>query len=264
MGTPLSRRDFIKTTAIAGVAVSIGFIAPGAEPTLADGGSALSPDWIGPDGKPIHRLDAIAKVTGQKTFARDFRAADMPGWPKQQSHAFLIHATKADRIFEGLDLSVLGGDLQPDRLIVAEDLERDGVKMPAPEAYGEVILVAKGHTPPMLGHPVALLIYKDFARYDAAKRRVRFNDKVVRYGAETGPKVPAHYGAARYVRVQGETPDPEGRYLPHLDAAIFGKFDGDRMVWPAGDPNGAPAAKGMAAAADIEREIAAPARERWC
>src|ERR1700678_858222 len=158
MRTPLSRRDFIKTTAIAGVAVTIGFIAPDTNAVTANGGSALPPDWIGPDGKPKYRLDAIAKVTGQKTFARDFRAADMPGWPNEQSHAFLIHATKADRTFEGIDLSVLGSDLQPDRLVLAEDLERDGVKMPAPEAYGDVILVAKGHTPPMLGHPVALLI----------------------------------------------------------------------------------------------------------
>jgi CO/xanthine dehydrogenase Mo-binding subunit len=259
MRTPLSRRDFIKTTAIAGVAVTIGFIAPDTNAVTANGGSALPPDWIGPDGKPKYRLDAIAKVTGQKTFARDFRAADMPGWPNEQSHAFLIHATKADRTFEGIDLSVLGGDLQPDRLVLAEDLERDGLSMPQPYSYGEVIFVAKGRTPPMLGHPVALLIYKDFARYDAAKRRIRFNDRVVRYGAETGPQLPPHYGVARYVRLQAETPDPEGRYAPQLDATIFGSFDGDRIVWPPGNPNGAPPAKGIAAADDIEREIAAPA-----
>jgi CO/xanthine dehydrogenase Mo-binding subunit len=258
MGTPLSRRDFIKTTAVAGVAIRIGFIAPDADAITIDGGSALTRDWIGPDGKLKYRLDAIGKVTGQKTFARDYRAADMVGWPKQQSHALLIHATKADRTFEGIDLSMLGSDLQPDRIVLAEDLERDSVALPDPGSYGEVILVAKGRTPPMLGHPVALLVYKDFARYDAAKRRLRFNEDVVRYGAHTGPKVPPHYGVARYVRLQSETPDPEGRYAPQLDSTIFGKFDGDTMLWPAGDAKGTPPAQGMAAAADIAREIAAP------
>jgi CO/xanthine dehydrogenase Mo-binding subunit len=151
---------------------------------------------------------------------------------------------------------MLGADLQPDRLVLAEHLERDGVTMPDAASYGEVILVAKGRTPPMLGHPVALLIYRDFDRYDAAKRRLQFNADVVRYGAHTGSSVPPHYGAARYVRIQGDTPDPEGRYVPKLDASIFGKFEGDAMVWPAGDANGTPPARGMAAAAEIDRDIA--------
>jgi hypothetical protein len=30
-------------------------------------------DWLKPSGKPKYRLDAIAKVTGEKTFARDYR-----------------------------------------------------------------------------------------------------------------------------------------------------------------------------------------------
>ena len=256
MGFPLSRREFIKTTVVSGVAIRIGFVSPRSEAAVVGNENALAAGWVGPDGKPKYRLDAIAKVTGEKVFTRDFRAGDMPGWPTQQSHAFLIHATKADRTFEGVDLSALGSDLQPDRIVLAEDLARDGVVMPDAASYGEVILVAKGHTPPMIGHPVALLIYKDFARYDAAKRRVRFNGDVVQYGAHTGPKVPPHYGVARYVRVQSEQPDPEGRYAPQLDAAVFGKFDGDTMVWPAGDASGNLAAKGMAAATDIAREIA--------
>ena len=40
------------------------------------------------------------------TTVSDFRARDLPGWPSEQSHAFLIHATQADRTFEGIDLSV--------------------------------------------------------------------------------------------------------------------------------------------------------------
>jgi CO/xanthine dehydrogenase Mo-binding subunit len=139
---------------------------------------------VGASAVPV---DAIAKVTGQKTFSLDFRARDLPGWPATQSHAFLIHATQADRRFEGIDLASLGSDLQPDRLVLAADLARDGLQVPHPDFYGDVFLVPQGETPRLLGQPVALLIYKDFARYDAAKRKIRFDTSVVRYGAVTGP-----------------------------------------------------------------------------
>mgnify|MGYP003609509365 CR=1 FL=1 len=80
------------------------------------------------DGKARYRWDAIRKVTGDKVFARDFRARDLPGWPKNQAHAFFVKATRAIQIFEGMDLTILGPDLQPDRLLLHEDLERDGVE----------------------------------------------------------------------------------------------------------------------------------------
>ena len=57
---------------------------------------------------------------------------------------------------EGIDLSVLGNDLQPDRLVTAEDLQRDRVAPHRPTFYGDVFLVPKGETPRLLGQPVAL------------------------------------------------------------------------------------------------------------
>ena len=38
-----------------------------------------APDWSGGPGKARFRIDGLAKVTGQKIYARDFRAVDMPG-----------------------------------------------------------------------------------------------------------------------------------------------------------------------------------------
>ena len=275
-----SRRSFVKGGIAAGIAINISFIGSGADAaTLVDSLSQPSPSWLDQNGRPRFRLDAMAKVTGQKIFSRDFRATDMLGWPKEQSHAFLIHAKRADsRTFEGIDLSGLASDLQPDRLVLAEDLARDGIKVPAEGFYGDIFLVSKGQTPQLLGQPVALLIYHDFARYDAAKRKLHFDQNVVRYGAETGPKPPPPYGAVRYVRIEGKTPDGDDVYSPFLDAVIFGTFSGDDPVWPTTiDVAEAmtvdatlkktvravanqwfsrdPAAKGMAAAALIEHEI---------
>jgi CO/xanthine dehydrogenase Mo-binding subunit len=253
---PISRRTFLRTSLVAGVSIQVGWMAPCTTAASSDRNPPL-PEWIDSSGRPRYRVDAIAKVTGQKTFSRDFRARDIPGWPAAQSHAFLIHATRADRRFEGVDLSALRPHLQPDRLVLAADLARDRLQVPHPDFYGDVFLVPYGETPRLLGQPVALLIYRDFARYDAAKRKIRFDTSVVRYGVETGPRPPPHYGAARYVRVEGSHPDERDRYSALEDTVIFGRFDGDEVLWPAADGRSAGAPKGMAMAAMIEREIAA-------
>ena len=254
--TQISRRGVLKAGIAAGVAIKVSFQPPRAEARLIETPPLPGADWLNAAGKPRYRLDAIAKVTGEKTFARDYRARDLEGWPKEQSHAFLLHATKADRIFEGIDLGKLGEDLRPDRLVLQEDLVADGIAIPVPGFYGDVFLVPKGETPRLLGQPVALLIYRDFARYDAAKRLLRFDDTVVRYGAKAPYSHPAHYGAARYVRIDGGDPSAEDRYSPLKDAVIYGGFSGDDPAWPpAGD--GDAMGRGMQAAAEIEREIAA-------
>ncbi|MDH6232171.1 CO/xanthine dehydrogenase Mo-binding subunit [Mesorhizobium soli] len=254
MNARFSRRDFLKASIAAGVAIKVSFLLPSARAQLIETPPLPGPDWLNADGKPRYRLDAIAKVTGQKTFSRDYRASDLPGWPKEQSHAFLIHATKADQVFEGIDLSILGDDLKPDRVLLHEDLVADGIVIPVLGFYGDVFLVPKGQTARLLGQPVALLIYRDFARFDAAKRLVRFNDSVVRYGEKAPYSHPANYGAARYVRIGGSDPSAEDLYSPLKDAVIYGGFSGNEPTWPAAG-EGDPVARGMAAADEIKKEI---------
>ncbi|WP_421872554.1 xanthine dehydrogenase family protein molybdopterin-binding subunit [Nitratireductor rhodophyticola] len=250
----MNRRNFLRSGVAAGIAINVSFLSRPAQARLVETAPRPGPDWLDTTGQPRYRLDAIAKVTGEKTFSRDYRAQNLEGWPREQSHAFMIHATKADRRFEGIDLAVLGDDLQPDRLVLHEDLVDDGIAVPSPDFFGDVFLVPKGQTPRLLGQPVAILIYHDFARFDAAKRTVRFNDSVVLYGDQTPYNSPAPYGAARYVRVGGDTPMAEDRYAPLKDAVIYGSFSGETVKWPAvGDKDAS--ARGMAAAAGIERRI---------
>lgn len=241
MSINISRRNFIKLGTVFGISVMIGRL-PDAHALETYSGPSPT-DWMSPDGAVRYRWDAVRKVTGQKDFARDFRARDLPGWPREQAHAFFIKATQADRSFENVDLSILGPELQPDRLVLHEDLANDGVTMPQPEGlaaefYGKNFLVPKGQTPPMLGHPVALLVYHDFDRFEAAKRKLRFAKNVVKYGAVTGPNTPPNYGAARYVRIGGDTPTASSVYSPMQDAVIWGAFDGDKAVWPPESPTG--------------------------
>ena len=84
----LTRREFIKKTVIGGVAV---YMVPLASKP------AQSNHYIYPDDAPgwsdnqtiNYRLDAISKVTGQKLYARDFRANDFQDWPKDQWHGYV-------------------------------------------------------------------------------------------------------------------------------------------------------------------------------
>lgn len=255
MKTNLSRRSFLKA-GVAGVAIKVSLLPSATQAELIQAPPHPGGDWLPAGGKPKYRLDAIAKVTGGKTFSRDYRARDLEGWPKEQAHAFTLKATRVDRVFDGIDLGLLGDDLKPDRLVLHEDLVTDGVAIPVPGFYGDVFFVPKGQTARLLGQPVAMLIYHDFARYDAARRRLRFSDKVVRYGPEGPSTTPGPYGAARYVRIDGGSPDAEDRYSALKETTIRAGFKGEEPQWPApGD--GDPMARGMAAAAEIEREIAA-------
>lgn len=258
----LSRRGFLKSGVVAGVAVRVGLFAGAARADLLTTGRDGLPAWADADGRPRFRMDAVAKVTGDKSFARDFRARDIPGWPDEQSHAFLLYAGRTDRAFEGLDLSRLHADLQPDRVVLAEDLARDGLSPPGgadglpPGFYGDVFLVPKGEAPRLLGQPVALLLYRDFARCDAARRRLRFDTATVRFGAEASPTTPPSYLAARFVRIGGAKPEDPDVYAPLDGAVVHGSFVGDDVVWPAADAGGDAVAKAMWAAGEIEREIA--------
>lgn len=231
--TGLSRRGFLKAGA-AGVAIKISLLSSATQAELIETPPRRGADWLAPGGKPKYRLDAIAKVTGGKTFTRDYRARDLEGWPKEQAHAFMLNATRVDRVFDGVDLGLLGDELKPDRLVLHKDLVADGVAMPAPWPgfYGDVFFVPKGQTARLLGQPVAMLIYHDFARYDAAKRKLRFNDKVVRYGAKGPSTTPGPYGAARYVRIDGGSPDAEDRYSALKDTTIRTGFKGNEPQWP--------------------------------
>ncbi len=217
----LSRRQLLELGALFGISVSI---VPA--PALAK----LEAGALSSSGA-TRRFDALAKVTGAKTFTRDYRARDL-GWPDLQAHAFLLCSDRADRRFAGVELSVLGKELAPDRLVLHEDLVADGLTPPTPEFYGDTLLVPHGATPRLLGQPVALLIYYDFDRFNAARALCRANRDLIRYGEETPFNPPPHYGAARYIRVFDDAPDAPDKFSAFQDAIIYGGFEGDRVVWP--------------------------------
>ena len=180
----------------------------------------------------------------------------MPHWPRQQAHALVLRVTMADRRYAGFDLSPLGSELKPDRIVTATDLKRDGIEFPI--FYGEDVLLPEGETPAYLGQAVAILIYQDFARFRFAKEKVQFNDAVVRYGEVTGPLQRDPWGSSRFVRVGGKTAHDEDVFSAMKQGPISPSYDNHEPVWPKPARDGDVGAQGMYHANRIDDELAHP------
>ncbi|SFI03246.1 CO or xanthine dehydrogenase, Mo-binding subunit [Collimonas sp. OK307] len=253
----LSRRSFLKASVVAGVSVYVAPIGGKAFAALFEEKILTPIQWDSSNGQVKFRIDGIAKVTGAKVFARDVRARDMPHWPNQQAHAFILRATKADRNFLGFDLSMLGDELKPDRVVTAADLVRDGVAFPA--FYGEDMLLPAGKTPAYLGHAVAILIYNDFARFRFAKDKLQFKDEIIQYGPVTGPLERDPWGTFRFVRVGGATSFDDDVFSSLKNAPVFpSMMRKHQPVWPDGQEHGKLGEQGMFYAAQIQDQLDHP------
>jgi CO/xanthine dehydrogenase Mo-binding subunit len=253
----LSRRQVLRHGLIAGIAVYVAPLGSRAYAALLDERLLTAPAWNGRTDSLKYRVDATSKVTGGKVFARDIRARDMPHWPQQQAHALVLRTTLADRLYAGFDLSVLGPDLKPDRVVTAVDLARDGLAFPA--FYGEDMLLPPGQTPAYLGQAVAMLIFHDFARFRFAKEKLQFNDAVVRYGTVTGPLQRDPWGASRFVRVGGKTGYDDDVFSCTKQAPVSTvAYDRHEPVWPKPALDGDLGAQGMYHAQAIDEELSHP------
>jgi len=135
--------------------------------------------WKGAPGQARYRIDGLAKVTGQKIYARDFRARDLTGWPAPEQEVFVLRAAFADRVVSGVDVGFLPPELRPKRVVTAADLARDGIGI-AKEEYPEGrYLVPLGSRPDYLGQPVALLFYDDAGTLRRARPHLRYAPQAI-------------------------------------------------------------------------------------
>lgn len=246
----ISRRDFIKISVIGGITVYLGV-----KPIHSIAQQALTLDRVSwtptLDVKPAQRIDAVAKVTGAKVFARDVRAKDMPGWPVDQSYALILRVASTDRLYLGLDLSSLPLEAKPNRVVTAEDLKRDQLDFPA--FYTKHMLLPEGERASILGQAVAILIFNSYAQYREAKTALRFRTDIFKFSDATTPLAEfTPWGALRSIRVSGK--EAQELYSPLKNGWIrpLGYSRGE-PVWPEPDASGHAAARGMAHAHDLDR-----------
>ena len=206
-----SRREFVKWVTASGIALSLSRLGA-AEPAGFPARASLPGrrNW-NPAAHGGGRIDGVAKVTGAKLYASDFRAADLPGWPARTSHAILVRAPDATHVYLGMDLARLSGELRPSVVVTAEDLAKIGARVP--EFYAGDLFCPVGKTPIYMGQPVALLIFEQFDAFDRARLALR-DGSFVKFGEETGPVSLPDYGAFRFTRVAGPTPDAPDVYSP--------------------------------------------------
>jgi CO/xanthine dehydrogenase Mo-binding subunit len=205
-----SRREFVKWVTASGIALSLSRLAAAQEAGFPARAVLPGQGW-NPAANGAGRIDGVAKVTGAKLYASDFRAADLPGWPATTSHAILVRAPDATHVYIGMDLARLTGALKPSVVVTAEDLAKIGTRVP--EFYAGDLFCPIGKTPLYMGQPVALLIFEEFGAFDQARLALR-DGTFVKSGEETGPVVAPNYGAYRFTRVAGATPEAPDIYSP--------------------------------------------------
>lgn len=187
MGINATRRQFLAATS-SGIALSISVL-----PHLNFGSNAhaadMAPpaDWQAGPGKARFRIDGLRKVTGQKIYARDFRAWDMDGWPQEEDVVLVIRTPFANRELIGLDLDPLPDDLKPKRVVTGADLVRDKIAIAEVDFPAGNYLVEPGKVPNYLGQAVALLYYNDYHTMDRARRAIR---SLHNKGIVAGPEEP--------------------------------------------------------------------------
>src|SRR5438876_5136011 len=227
----ISRRNVVKWITASGIALSLSRLALAEEPEFVARETLPGRQRWNPAATGAGRIDGVAKVTGAKLYAGDFRAADLPGWPAKTSHAMLIRATDANHRLLGIDLSRLTGALKPSVVVTADDLARIGVRVP--EFYAGDLICPFGKTPLYLGQPVALLIFDDFDIFDQARLALR-DAPVLKFGEESDPVKQPNYGAFRFTRVGGPAPDAPDVYSPFKNGWVSPGFveNSGAPIWP--------------------------------
>jgi len=253
-----SRREFVKWVTASGIALSLSRLSAAEEPAFSARQTLPGRQGWNPAAKGLGRIDGVAKVTGAKLYAADFRAADMPGWPATTSHAILVRAPDATHVYMGMDLARLTGAMKPSAVVTAAEIAKIGARAPQFYADGD-LLCPLGRTPTYMGQPVALLLFEQFDAFDQARLALR-DGTFVKFGEETGPVSMPTYGANRFTRVAGPTPDAPDVYSPIMAGWISpGRRQNTELpVWtPLGKGAGAVYDKGATYGDEIRAELAA-------
>jgi CO/xanthine dehydrogenase Mo-binding subunit len=219
----------VKYVAASGITLSLSRLGS-AEQTSFEASQTLPgrQGW-NPAATGVGRIDGVAKVTGSKVYASDFRAADLPGWPTKTAHAMLIRAPDATHVYAGMDLGRLSGALRPSVVVTAEDIAKIGAR--APEFYAGDLFCPVGKTPLYMGQPVALLIFETFDAFDQTRLKLR-DGTFVKFGEDTGPITQPNYGAFRFTRVAGPSADAPDVYSPVQEGWVSPGFQNNgRPVW---------------------------------
>ena len=133
-----TRREFVKWIAASGIGLSLSRLGAAQEPAFGARETLPGRGQWNPAVNAAGRIDGVVKVTGAKLYASDFRAADLPGWPANTSHALLIRAPGATHVYQGIDLAQVDNVEGIAELVVPE-LGRDVLNEPRADPVDVVV-----------------------------------------------------------------------------------------------------------------------------
>ncbi len=184
-----TRREFLKGAAAGTAGLLISSLDLGAfAATMNPAGG-----WSGSPGQARYRIDGLAKVTGQKIYARDFHPIDLPAWPADYHHALVVRTTFVDHVYNGLALDELPKALRPVKVITADDLTQDRIGIAEEDYPAGDYLLPSGKQPDYLGQAVAILLYDDASAYEGAKAQFLFNGKGIVKGSPAPRRNPSYF-----------------------------------------------------------------------
>ncbi|MDG2304733.1 MAG: molybdopterin-dependent oxidoreductase [Candidatus Binatia bacterium] len=199
-----TRREFLKTTAAGGATMLVSRLLPAGLPPGEAGAAVMAPpgSWSGAPGKAHYRIDGLAKVTGQKIYARDFNPADMPGWPTEYQYALVLCAPFVDHVFDGVNLDDLPREGRPQVVVTGDDLERDKIGIAEEEYPAGKYLVKKGARPDYLGKPVAILLFDEHSAFVQARKILVYRGKGIRRGEKVSVPEATYYPNTSIIHVE--------------------------------------------------------------
>lgn len=198
MTPEVTRRTFLKVLA-SGATVGLSVTSlPGMAMNAARPRLTEVPAWAPVPGRARWRIDGMAKVLGQKIYARDFKARDFKDWPQNEQFLYAVRCDRYDEVVTGYDLGMLPAELRPVAVIDAQALVDKKLKLA--DGMNSPFLASVGKPPDFFGQPVAMLIFANFDAYRRAVKILQFNPNVIKYGAPAPTATGTYSPVTSYVR----------------------------------------------------------------
>jgi CO/xanthine dehydrogenase Mo-binding subunit len=199
----MDRRQFLKTGMQLGAGViSVHYMMPASalyasettKPGMAFASSKESLNKIG-----SQRFEGLLKVKGSKVFGIDFRAKDMPGWPKIERPSHILRTPFVEQILNSIDRKRLINDLNAVRVVTGDDIAAWGCKAGAPFLMPEFYVPSKTSTL-YYGQPLGLITFRSNDEFLYVKNKLLDINSYCIFGKKITPKKRPIYGSSRFVR----------------------------------------------------------------
>ena len=199
----MDRRQFLKTSlqVSAGV-ISVRYMTPSFASSPSETikpGMAFSPTNGGLKDIGSQRFEGLLKVKGSKVFGIDFRAKDLPGWPKIERQSHIMRAYAVNQILDSIDKKKLLHDLRAKRIVTGDDIAQWGCKAGAPFLMPEFYVPSES-SPLYYGQPLGLIMFNSVDEFLYAKNQLLNINSYCNFGKKISPKKRPVYGSSRFVR----------------------------------------------------------------